>query len=86
MTAGLALGWGWQGPLGISRGLLGGLAGSVCGTIAFELVNAVLFPADRNDEVIPSSMVSRLLAYLFVSLGVAIGAVLFARRRPLPQG
>jgi len=86
MTAGLALGWGWRGLLGVPRGLLGGLAGSVCGIIAFELVNAVLFPADRNDAVIPNSTQSRLLAYLFVSVGVAIGAVLFERHRSLPTG
>ena len=66
--------------------LIGGLAGSVCGTIAFEVVNAVLFPADRNDAVIPSSMQARLLAYLFVSVGVALGAVLFGRHRSWPAG
>lgn len=86
ITAGLAFGWGWQGLLGIPRGLLGGLAGSVCGTIAFELANAILFPADRNDEVIPSSMQARVLVYLFVSLCVAIGAVLFGRHQPSPPG
>jgi len=84
MTTGLALGWGWRGPLGILRALTGGLAGGVCGTVAFEVVNAVLFPGDRNDAVIPSSMQARLLAYLFVSVGVALGAVLFERHRWLP--
>ena len=86
MTAGLALGWGWQGFLGIPRALIGGLAGGVCGTVAFEVVNAVLFPADRNDAVIPSSMQARLLAYLFVSVGVAIGAVRVGRHRSWPTG
>ena len=56
MAAGLALGWGWQGFRGIPGFLIGGLSGSVCGTIAFEVVNALLFPGDRNDAVIPSSM------------------------------
>ena len=37
----------------------------------------MVFPADRNDAVIPSSTQARLLAYFFVSVGVAIGAVLF---------
>jgi hypothetical protein len=86
MTAGLALGWGWQGPRGIPRGLTGGLVGAACGTIVFEVVNAVLFPADRDDAVIPSSMQARLLAYLFVSFGVAIGAVLVGRPRSWPAG
>ena len=86
MTAGLALGWGRQGLPGVPRALTGGLAGGVCGTIAFEVVNAVLFPADRDDAVIPSSMQARLLAYLFVSVGVAIGAVVVGRHRSWPAG
>jgi hypothetical protein len=84
MTAGLALGWGGKGLLGLPTALIGGLAGSVCGTIAFEVVNAVLFPADRNDGVIPSSAQARLLACLFVSVGAAIGAVLIGRHRSWP--
>jgi hypothetical protein len=85
ITSGLALGWGWHDLRGIPRALLGGLAGGVCGTIAFEVANAVLFPADRNDAIIPSSMVARMLAYLFVSVGVAIGAVLFSPHRSWPE-
>ena len=86
MMAGLALGWGWQGSLGVPRALIGGLAGSVCGTIAFEVVNAVLFPGDRNDAVIPSSMPARLLACLFVAIGVAFGAAYFGRSRSRTAG
>jgi len=86
ITAGLALGWGWQGSHGVPRALIGGLAGSVCGTIAFEVVNALLFPGDRNDAVIPSSMQARLLAYLFVSVSVTLGGVLFGRHRSLLTG
>ena len=86
MTAGLALGWGWQGLRGVPRALIGGLAGGVCGTIGFEVVNAVLFPADRNDAVIPSSMQTRLLAYLLVAVGVAIGAVVLGRLQSRPAG
>jgi len=82
MAAGLALGWGWHGSPGSTPGaLIGGLAGSVCGTVAFEVVNAVLFPGDRNDAVIPSSMLARLLAYLLVAVGAALGAVLLGGRR-----
>jgi hypothetical protein len=87
MTAGLAFGWGCRGSRGIPGALFGGLAGGVFGTITFEVVNAVLFPADRNDAVIPSSMQARLLAYLFVSVGAAIGAVFLGRGRPTaPNG
>jgi hypothetical protein len=86
MTAGLALGCGWQGALGIPRALIGGLVGSVCGTIAFEMVNAVVFPGDRNDAVIPSSMPARLLAYLFVAISASWGAVFFGRSPSRPAG
>ena len=86
MTAGLALGWGWQGFPGIPRALIGGLAGGVCGTVGFELVNALLFPADRNDAVIPNSMQSRLLLYLLVAAGVAIGAVVLVCLQSPPTG
>jgi MFS family permease len=82
MSAGLALGWGWRGLRGVTPVLTGGMAGGVCGTIAFELGNALLFPADRNDAVIPSSMQARLLAYLFVSVGVALGGVYAGHGRP----
>jgi hypothetical protein len=84
MMAGLALGLGWQGPGSIARALTGGLAGAACGTIAFEVVNALLFPAERDDALIPSSTQTRLLAYLFVSVGVAIGAVVVGRPRVRP--
>jgi hypothetical protein len=86
MTAGLALGWGWQATVGLQGALLGGLVGGVCGTVAFEVVNAVLFPADRNDAVIPSSTQARLLAYLFVAIGVAVGAVLVGRQQSSTAG
>jgi hypothetical protein len=86
MAAGLALGWGRRGIRGIPEIMIGGLIGSICATVAFEVVNAVLFAGDRNDAVIPSSMQSRLLAYLLVSAGAAIGAVLSEPQRPPPSG
>jgi hypothetical protein len=79
MTAGLALGCGWHGARGILLTLTGGLAGSVIGTLAFEVVVALIFPADRNDKILPSSPVTRLLAYLFVAAFVALGAVTLGR-------
>jgi hypothetical protein len=80
----LALGWGWHGQRGIPWVLAGGLVGSVVATIAFEVVLAVSFPADRNDTIIPSSMATRLLAYLFVAVGVALGAVFSGTWSPEP--
>jgi hypothetical protein len=84
MAAGLALGWGWHGFADVRTTLIGGLAGSVIGTMAFEMVNAIVFASDRNDAVIPTSMAARLLAYLLVSAGVALGAVLLERQRCQP--
>ncbi len=81
MAVGLAFGWGLHGFRGVPNALMGGLIGSVCGTVAFELANAVLFPGDRNDAVIPSSIHARLLAYLFVAVTVATGAVFLDRQR-----
>ncbi len=81
MAAGLAFGGGWRGALGMTTGSVGGMCGSVCGTAAFEVVNAVLFPSDRNDAVIPSSTQARLLAYLLVSVAAAVGAVLVGGHR-----
>jgi hypothetical protein len=81
LTAGLALGWGWHGRRGIPGAVIGGLIGSILATISFEVANGLIFPADRNDAVIPSSMLTRLLAYLFVAVGVALGALLLGGDR-----
>jgi hypothetical protein len=80
-AAGTALGLGHSGPAGALRSLTGGLIGSVLGIIAFESVNASLFPMDRNDNAIPSTTLARLLCYLCVAVGVAAGAVVFGRGR-----
>src|SRR5262249_55758306 len=53
LAAGFALGWGWHGPRGIPGAVIGGLVGSILATIAFEVANGLIFPADRNDAVIP---------------------------------
>jgi hypothetical protein len=46
-AAGLAFGLGKSGPACALRSLTGGLLGSVLGIVAFESVNALLFPMDR---------------------------------------
>jgi hypothetical protein len=79
ITAGLALGYGWQGSRAITRVMIGGLVGSILGTVVFEAVNAVVFPADRNDNIIPSSDVTRLMEYVCVAVAIALGAVLLGR-------
>jgi hypothetical protein len=84
LTSGLALGSGWHGPRGIPGAAIGGRLARMLATIAFEVANGLIFPADRNDAVIPSSNLTRLLAYLFVALGVALGALLLGGDRSRP--
>jgi hypothetical protein len=84
LAAGLAYGLGRHGPTGILRTLSGGLLGGVLGVILFEVIIATLFPMERNDKVIPSSLVTRLLCYLCVAAGVAAGAILLERGRWKP--
>jgi len=76
MAAGLALGLGARGPAGALRPLTGGLLGSLFGVIASETINAVVYPMDRNDQLIPTSMIARLLCYVGVAGCVALGAVI----------
>jgi len=58
----------------VALGVLGGLAG----TFIFETLNALVFTNDQNDQVIPSTQVSRLIAYLCVALAVAVSSVVAA--------
>jgi hypothetical protein len=81
MAAGLALGLGHRGPAGALRPLSGGLLGGLLGVIAAEAVIPALYPMDPNDQVIPTSTIARLLDYLCVAGGVALGAVMLGRGR-----
>jgi hypothetical protein len=84
LAAGLAFGLGRHDPTGIIHTLSGGLLGGILGIIFFEVIIATLFPMERNDKVIPSSLVTRLLCYLCVAAGVAAGAILLERSRLKP--
>ena len=81
MAAGLALGLGHRGPAGALRSMTGGLLGGLLGVLAAEAIIAALYPMDPNDQVIPTSRIARLLGYLCVAGGVALGAVLLGRGR-----
>jgi hypothetical protein len=76
---GLAFGMGMGGHRLMIRGMLGGLAGAAVGTLVSELTAAVVFPLQRNDEVIPAESTSRLLAHLCVAVLAAAGAALLVR-------
>jgi hypothetical protein len=84
LAAGLAFGLGREGPRGILRPLIGGLIGSVLGIMTFEMIYALGFPMIRNDNVVPSSVVTRLLCYLCVAVGVAVGIMLMDHERARP--
>jgi hypothetical protein len=87
ITTGLALGCGWQGPRAIIRMMTGGLVGSILGTVVFEAINGVVFPADRNDNILPNSDVTRLIEYMCVAVAIAAGAVLLGREsKSAPSG
>jgi hypothetical protein len=75
-VAGLAFGLGLGGPRAIAFALLGGLAGAVFGTMAFETINAIAFPLIRVNAPIPGDWLTReeaqklprLLARLYTGL------------------
>jgi hypothetical protein len=75
-AAGLAFGVGLGGPRSIALALLGGLAGAVLGTFAYELVNALAFPNARLDRPVPDDWQSRILAVFSVAVFTALGAAL----------
>jgi hypothetical protein len=81
-AAGLAFGLGRHGPSAMLRALAGGLIGAIFGIIAFEIVNAFFFPTDRNDQLIPTSPMPRLIADLCVALGAGAGAAIPDLNRP----
>jgi hypothetical protein len=81
MAAGLAFGLGRYGPAGVPRALAGGLLGSLFGTLAVEVIYAFAFPMDRNDDILPTSVVSRLLSYILIAVCAALGPLVLGHRR-----
>jgi hypothetical protein len=84
LTTGLAFGVGRRRSRGLPRALLGGLLGSAIGIAAFELMSAFLFPIERNDKLIPTSMLIRLLFYICVAVATAAGALVTERNQAEP--
>lgn len=77
--AGAALGFGAGGRGRLLRGLIGGAAGGLLGALIYEIVGAVGFPSDETSEPIAGTTVTRLIAFVLVSLGSAVGAALSAQ-------
>jgi hypothetical protein len=73
---GRVVGIGWKHVAAMPRAILGGLLGSMLGTMTFKVINAGLFPLDLNYNVIPTEQATRNLVYLCVALFIALGAVM----------
>jgi hypothetical protein len=56
----------------IGRALAAGLAGAVLGTVAYEVIGATFFTVDKTGEAISESLLTRLMARLFVTMGTAV--------------
>jgi hypothetical protein len=80
-VAGLAFGLGLGGPRTIARALIGGLAGGILGTMAFEIANAFAFPLSRLNAPIPDERFPRLLAILCVAVSTALAVAVGVRER-----
>ena len=81
LAGGLAYGLGRFGlrsrPLFLAA--VGGLAGALVGTVAFEIIGAVGFPFARTAQPIAATATTRLLGRLAVALGTALGIGLALR-------
>ncbi|MBX6313888.1 MAG: hypothetical protein IRY99_13375, partial [Isosphaeraceae bacterium] len=69
---GFAIGSGGRGQM-IARSILGGIIGTLLGTVVYELIGAALFPLSNTVEPIPSGWGARLLVALTVAVGAAAG-------------
>jgi hypothetical protein len=80
-ACGLAFGLGLGGRASAVRGLLGGAAGAGVATVVFQLIYAVAFPLERNEQVVLPTWPTRLLGLLCVAMLTAAGAT-WAYRTP----
>lgn len=74
-AAGLAFGVGLGHRGSILRGVAGGFAGAVLGTVVFDVIGAAIFPLAGTAEPISATWPSRLFARLAVTLGCAALAI-----------
>lgn len=76
-AAGFAFGLGRHGfnSAALLRGFLGGMIGAALGSVAYDVVGAVVFPLEATSNPFSLRNYTRLLALLMVSLGTALGAV-----------
>jgi hypothetical protein len=59
-----------------AQALLAGLVGSVLGSVAYDIMGAVLFSGADTDEPISETWPTRLLASLLVTIGAAVAVAL----------
>jgi len=75
---GLAYGLGLGVRRWLPRIVLGGLAGAALGTMAYELIGAVAFPAAQTTQFVSATWPTRLFARLAVTILAAAGVALAA--------
>jgi hypothetical protein len=85
-SAGLAFAVGLGEPRLCGKVLAAGFVGAVLGTVAFEVVGAVVFPMAETDEPISETWATRLMARLLVTVGTALVVMLILPEPgPLPD-
>jgi hypothetical protein len=75
-AGGLAFGLGIGGRGRILRAMLGGLVGASLGTVVYDLLGAVAFPAAETGSSLSITWGTRLLAHLCVTVAAALGVAL----------
>jgi MFS family permease len=79
-VGGLAFGLGLGGRGRWKATLVGGLVGAAAATIVYEIVGALAFASSKTDLPLSSSITTRGMALLLVSILSAVGAVLALRQ------
>ncbi len=86
-AGGLAFGLGLGGRDPWKKSPAGGLVGAALGAVAYELVGAIAFPADRTELPISNTLVTRAMLHVLVAGLAAVGSSLAlglsSRRRDL---
>jgi MFS family permease len=77
-SGGLAFGFGLGARRVLPRIVLGGIAGAALGTIVYELIGAVAFPAAQTTQFVSATGPTRLFARLAVTLLAAAGVAVAA--------
>ena len=75
-AGGLAFGIGLGGRGRWMKSLVGGLVGAAVATVAYELVGAIAFAADKTELPISQSHATRAMLHVLVAASAAVGSAL----------